>query len=158
MKKTSENMQRMYAIKRESTLKNIQEAIDEIQGLDRIVTKKELIEITGLSSGTFSQEYVKELLKKNKVCQFKERSKVVSEKKKDITEKKYEQLLIENEHLRSKMQDFEIVMDKNNQKYTELQSKFSQLDYENKLLKGKYQQLLEYLNAIGVTLDSIPMI
>ena len=158
MKKTSENMQRMYATKRENTLKNIQEAIDEIQELNRIVTKKELIELTGLSSGTFSQEYVKELLKKNRVCQFQERSKVVSEKKKDISEKKYEQLLIENERLRSKMQDFEIVMDKNNQKYTELQSKFSQLDYENKLLKGKYQQLLEYLNAIGVTLDSIPMI
>ena len=63
-------MQKMYAEKRQRTLSLIQDAIDDIQEDHRIVTKKELMEITGLSSGTFSQPYVKDLLEQNQVCQY----------------------------------------------------------------------------------------
>lgn len=76
MKQPSENMQRMYAAKREKTLALIQGAIDEIEEDHRIVTKKELMALTGLSSGTFSQQHVKELLAKNQVCQFRPLAKV----------------------------------------------------------------------------------
>ena len=70
MKQPSENMQRMYAAKREKTLALIQGAIDEIEEDHSLVTKKGLVALTGLSAGTFSQRHVKELLAKNRVCQF----------------------------------------------------------------------------------------
>ena len=64
MKRTpSDNMQAMYAAKRNETINKISSAIQEIEDDNRIVTKKELISLTGLSSGTFSKPYVLELLK-----------------------------------------------------------------------------------------------
>jgi hypothetical protein len=71
-KTPSDNMKKMYSEKRNSTIKSIQDAIDDIKEDNRIVTKKELMTLTDISSGTFSQEYVKELLKENRVCQFRE--------------------------------------------------------------------------------------
>ena len=112
-KKPSENMKKMYAQKRKATLDKIQSAIDEIQEDNRIVTKKELMELTGISSGTLSQQYVKELLKENKVCQYRETITIDNaDKKKKLEEKSILSLQKENQKLISKMQDFEIVIEK----------------------------------------------
>lgn len=158
-KKPSENMKKMYAQKRKATLDKIQYAIDEIQEDNRIVTKKELMELTGISSGTLSQQYVKELLKENKVCQYRETITIDNaDKKKKLEEKSILSLQKENQKLISKMQDFEIVIEKNDKKYRELQTNYNNLDREYKLLKGKYQQLLEYLEALGANLENLPLI
>lgn len=158
-KKPSENMKKMYSQKRQSTLDKIQKAIDEIQEDNRIVTKKELMDITGISSGTFSQEYVKELLKTNKVCQFRETiTASIDKKKKKLEEESMLALKKENQKLISKMQDFEIVMEQNNKKYNKLKDDYSKLESEHKLLKGKYQQLLEYLDALGANLENLPLV
>lgn len=158
-KKPSENMKKMYAQKRKATLDKIQSAIDEIQEDNRIVTKKELMELTGISSGTLSQQYVKELLKENKVCQYRETITIDNaDKKKKLEEKSILSLQKENQKLISKMQDFEIVIEKNDKKYRELQTNYNNLDREYKLLKGKYQQLLEYLEALGANLENLPLI
>lgn len=158
-KKPSENMKKMYSQKRQSTLDKIQEAIDEIQEDNRIVTKKELMDITGISSGTFSQEYVKELLKANKVCQFRETITVsIDKKKKKLEEESMLALKKENRKLISKMQDFEVVLEQNTKKYNKLKDDYSKLESDHKLLKGKYQQLLEYLDALGANLDYLPLI
>lgn len=85
----------MYKTKQKNTLILIQDAINTINEDNRIVTKKELMELTGLSSGTFSKDYIKELLKENCVCQ-----------------------------------------------YTALKEYYE-------LLKGKHQQILEYMDSIG---------
>lgn len=155
----SENMKKMYAKKRQSTLNKIQSAIDEIQEDNRIVTKKELIEITGLSSGTFSQEYVKELLKENKVCQYRETITMLnSEKRKQLEEKSMMALKKENQKLVSKMQDFEVELERINNKNRVLREDYDKLNTEHILLKGKYQQLLEYLDALGFNLEDLPSI
>lgn len=54
--------------RRAATLEAIQNAIALIKEEGGIVTKKKLIEITGLSNSTFSKQHVKELLEINKVC------------------------------------------------------------------------------------------
>ena len=155
----SENMKKMYLEKRQNTLRKIQDAIDEIQEDNRIVTKKELMSITGISSGTFSQDYVKELLKKNKVCQFRVTTTIsTSQNKKKLEEETILALTKENQKLISKMQDFEIVLEQNNNKYNKLKDEYSKLESDYRLLKGKYQQLLEYLDALGANLDNLPLI
>lgn len=151
-------MQKMYSKKRQTTLNKIQDAINAIQDDNRIVTKRELLELTKISSGTFSQEYVKELLKENQVCQFRNVKVVASEKREKLQQKNYDDLAVENQKLVSKMQDFEIVMERNYKKYTKLKNDYDKLESEHKLLKGKYQQLLEYLDALGANLDSLPLI
>lgn len=158
-KKPSENMKKMYFEKKQNTLRKIQDAIDEIQEDNCIVTKKELMSITGISSGTFSQDYVKELLKKNKVCQFRVTTTIsTSQNKKKLEEETILALTKENQKLISKMQDFEIVLEQNNNKYNKLKDEYSKLESDYRLLKGKYQQLLEYLDALGANLDNLPLI
>ena len=152
-------MKKMYFEKKQNTLRKIQDAIDEIQEDNRIVTKKELMSITGISSGTFSQDYVKELLKKNKVCQFRVTTTIsTSQNKKKLEEETILALTKENQKHISKMQDFEIVLEQNNNKYNKLKDEYSKLESDYRLLKGKYQQLLEYLDALGANLDNLPLI
>ena len=152
-------MKKMYFEKKQNTLRKIQDAIDEIQEDNRIVTKKELMSITGISSGTFSQDYVKELLKKNTVCQFRVTTTIsTSQNKKKLEEETILALTKENQKLISKMQDFEIVLEQNNNKYNKLKDEYSKLESDYRLLKGKYQQLLEYLDALGANLDNLPLI
>ena len=157
-KKPSDNMKKMYAAKRNLTLSKIQEAIDDIHEDNRIVTKKELMEITGLSSGTLSQDYVKKLLRENKVCQFREKRVVNNEKKAQLEKDIIQNLRRENEKLISKIQDFEIAIDQYDQKILRQRDEYEKLEHNHLLLKGKYQQVLEYLDALGVNLDSLPLV
>jgi len=158
MKRTSENMKKMYLDKRAATLAKIQAAIDEIKEDHRIVTKKELMDLTGLSSGTFSQDHVKELLKTNEVCQFRNRKKVRSEILEKNKENKIDDLIIKNQKMASKMQDYELALERANIKYEKLVSGYKELEFEHQLLRGKYQQLLEYLDAMGTNLSNLPLI
>jgi chromosome segregation ATPase len=158
MKRISENMKKMYEEKRAATIIKIQEAIDEIKEDRRIVTKKELMDLTGLSSGTFSQDHVKELLKSNEVCQYRNRRKVRSEVLEKNKSQKIDDLIIGNEKLTSKIQDYELALERLNNKYDKLNSKHIELESEHQLLRGKYQQLLEYLDAMGADLGSLPLI
>ena len=149
MKQPSENMQRMYAAKREKTLALIQGAIDEIEEDHRIVTKKELMALTGLSSGTFSQQHVKELLAKNRVCQFRPLAKV---SQKGIT-----RLSRELQRAQSRLQDLDIALDKSRKQSRKLKEENAELQRQLLLLRGKYQQLLEYLEVLGSDLSGIPL-
>lgn len=65
-----EKRQQYYDRRRTRTMQKVQAGIDQIKAEGREVTKKELMEITGLSTGTFSKDHVKEVLKKNQVCQY----------------------------------------------------------------------------------------
>lgn len=158
MKRTSENMKKMYEKKRANTITKIQEAIDEIKEDHRIVTKKELMDLTGLSSGTFSQDHVKELLKSNEVCQYRNRIKVRSEVLEKNKSQKIDDLIIENQKFISKIQDYEIALERSSNKYDQLNLKYRKLESKHQLLRGKYQQLLEYLDAMGADFGSMPLI
>ncbi len=158
MKPTSNNMKKMYSEKRNSTLDKIQAAIDDIKADHRIVTKKELLELTGLSSGTFSQDHVKELLKSNEVCQYRNRRKVKTEKLQMQKRTLIDNLIIENQKLQSKIQDYQLHLDKKDKKYGKLYDQNQILTQEHLLLRGKYQQLLEYMDALGTDLSNMSLI
>ena len=154
MKQPSENMQRMYAAKREKTLALIQGAIDEIEEDHRIVTKKELMALTGLSSGTFSQQHVKELLAKNRVCQFKPTGKVSQEGRRELNkDAEITRLSRELQRAQSRLQD----LDKSRKQSRKLKEENAELQQQLLLLRGKYQQLLEYLEVLGSDLSGIPL-
>ena len=152
MRPTTEKMQEMYSSKRNSTLDKIQSAIDFIKDESRIVTKKELMELTGLSSGTFSAPHVIELLKENAVCQFAPKLRIDIEKQKTekSKEKEIAQLLSENAKLLSKIQDLSLMLDSKAQKIQALEKESESLKDENALLRGKCQLYLEKLEALGV--------
>ena len=158
-KKPSDNMKQMYSEKRNATLNKIQEAINDIKEDNRIVTKTELMKLTGISSGTFSKDHVKELLKENKVCQYRE-VKTISkqEQRTKIEEETYLALKKENQKLLSKLQDYRNALDLNKKKHQKLLLDYDSLNTEHKLLKGKNQQLMEYLDALGTNLENIPLI
>lgn len=148
--KTSENMQKMYADKRASSTQKVQEAINFIQGENREVTKKELMELTGLSSGTFSQAHIKAILEKNQVCQFKPLKKISIEEKRAETQSEIiERLSKQIKKQESKLQDYDIILEKKINDCKKLKEENKKLDHEYRLLRGKYQELLEYIEILG---------
>ena len=158
MKTPSNNMRNMYEEKRQRTLSLIQNAINDIKEDHRIVTKKELMELTGLSSGTFSQEYVKDLLAKNQVCQFKT-SKAISQEKQEKNQSRIiAELSSENTRLSSQVQSLKIALEKEVSAKKKQSLENEALRNENALLKGKYQQLLEYLEVLGADLSKLPLV
>lgn len=158
MREPSENMRKMYASKREATLARIQEAIDAIQEDHRIVTKKELMALTGLSSGTFSQEHVKELLAKNQVCQYRPTRKVSAVDRRELNkDDEIARLGKELQRAQSRLQDLDIALDKSNKRLQELKAEKEELEQQHLLLRGKYQQLMEILEVLGCDLSEIPL-
>lgn len=144
--------------RRTHTLELIQSAIDDIKAEQSIVTKKKLMDATGLSSGTFSQPYVKKLLEKNKVCQYRETN-IIAPSSQNNSRK---QGMIELEKMiqqkESIIQDYELHIESLNKKIKKATDNYTKISAEYELLSGKYQQLLEYLDALGGDLSSIPMI
>ena len=154
MKKTpSKNMQAMYDAKRSETLQKISDAIREIEDDHRIVTKKELISLTGLSSGTFSKPYVLELLKEKKVCQFRDKRVVLSEKKDKLSIEVISDLSKENDKLKSQIEKLDLQISKLSKRLSEKESDYAALKKDYELLKGRYQILLEKLDILGEKLD-----
>ncbi|MFJ7185582.1 hypothetical protein [Lysinibacillus xylanilyticus] len=151
----STNLKKLQDAKRQETLEKIQHAIDEILEDDDIVTKKKLLELTGLSSATFSKPHVLDLLKKNKVCQFRETVKY--EKSNDTSEVEQLQKLIinlekKNALLMSKLQDKDI-------KISLLREKNEKLENDYSMILGKLHLILKRIDMldidIGIDLDEI---
>ena len=120
---------------RKNTLSVIQNAIDELNILHEEVTKSKLMEMTGLSSATFSKEHVKALLKENKVCQFKD----VRSVERQIMEEKYftmetAELLIRQKRAEARRVDMELSRDKYKELYEKAKRQRETLANENELL------------------------
>ena len=81
-----------------------------------------------------------------------------NEKKFQLEKDIIQSLRRENEKLISKIQDFEIAIDEYDQKILRQRDEYDKLEHNHLLLKGKYQQVLEYLDALGVNLDSLPLV
>ena len=145
--------EQMYEEKRQRTETLIQNAIDDIKADGREVTKKELILVTGLSSGTFSTDRVKEILKKNKVCQFRTPEDLHIAKTNKIKAKSADDMLREINRLKSKVQDAKLQHDLDSKRLDKLEQSNKDLVRENMLLRGKYQTLLEYLDARGIAIN-----
>ena len=148
----SEGMERMYAQKKKNTCDKVKRAIKEIKSQGRIVTKKELQELTHLSAPTFSKEYVKEILKQEKVCQFREIQHVDPEKN-DL--KTVELLSRELKQTKNQKKDLELRCEYLENLVEKLQKKTDEQDEDLKRLKGRYQQSLEYLEVLGADMDKM---
>lgn len=143
-------LQKKQDATRQVTLKKIQAAIDELRENSEEVTKKRLIEITGLAASTFSKNHVKDLLQSNEVCQFKPR----------VTSEQNAQDLIQKHYAASSDQkDKEIALLK--QKLAKaildadaLKEKYTELDDQYKRLLGRYHSLQRKCFNLGID-DSV---
>lgn len=150
----NEGLKKVYAEKRERTTNLIIEAIESIQKSGKEVRRKDLIEMTGLSSGTFSQDYVKEILKEYKVCQYKN-LKTIEEKREMSLVEENSKIINENNKLSSQVQTLSIDNDRLRNNVKEAEDKYKELEEEHMLLRGKFQQALEQLDAMGIKIDEI---
>lgn len=137
------------------TINKVQEAIDDIKQDGGIVTRKLLLEKTGLSNSTFSKPHVKDVLEANSVCQFATKKKAPSATKEDVTKNLYkeiEKLKRENNVLASKLQDKEIKAKSYKQDYVELSNNYAMLLSKLHLVMKKVD---EYGIDIGIDFDNL---
>ena len=150
----SDGMKKMYQEKKDRTCKKVRDAIHLIKNEGRRVTKKELFEITGLSPATFSKEYIKEILKDEQVCQFR----VIKQAGPTSNELKTIEILSRDlEQLKHQKQDLELENESIKQRLDQLSKINSKNEEDLKLLEGRYQQALEYLEVLGADLSKLPV-
>lgn len=144
-------LKKQQELKRQETLNKIKDAIEEIQFEDGIVTKKKLIELTGLSNSTFSKPHVKKLLKERKVCQYRETMVVQEHKWKndnDSLNKKIDKLKRENIKLKNDIVSKEI-------KINMLEEELKEKEDNYRRLLGRVHQLTRIAEANGIDLEKI---
>lgn len=137
--------------KRNETLEKIQSCIYEIKEFNGVVTKKKLIEMTGYSASTFSKEHVKELLKKNKVCQFKDVDKIVDPNKR--SKKAIQQLENLNIKLNKKVVKLESELLKKDERIYTLENELEDLKRKYSLILGKNHTLNRKAELKGIKLE-----
>lgn len=137
------------------TKRKVQEAIDIILKEEGVVTKKKLLELTGLSPATFSKPHVKEVLKINKVCQFKTKNTIKKSHDEMVAEQLYlkiTKLEKEKNMLLSKLQDKEIIVLKYKSQYNELEENYN-------IILGKIHIIMRKLDEncidIGIDFDNL---
>lgn len=127
------------------TITKVQNAINELQSEGFIVTRKLLLERTGLSNSVLSKNHIKEVLKNNKVCQYAIKRKFISKNESDVllelnkANKKIEQL-------EKKVKDLENKLAKEKVKYHEVKD-------TNEILRGELFLLKEKASLKGLDLD-----
>ncbi len=145
-------MQAMYAKKREDTINLIRDAIHAMKGFGEHVTKKNLMERAGVSSGTLSKPYVLEVLEAEGVCQFE--GKTNSLRMKTI-DREYGELVKETEMMRRRIKKLdERIMDLQRQKDA-INKQLANIKAGNAILRGQRQMLMERLESVGVSLGEI---
>ena len=155
-KKPSDNMKKMYEAKRKETSQKIIAAIKELQSDGGVVTRKKIIDMTGVSSGTLSQEYIKDIFREYQVLQF---AKEVSTSKKDTNrDASIDSLSAEIGALKSKLQDYEQALELKQKQLDKALAELSESKNSYQLLSGKYQQLLEYIDSVGGDLKFLHLI
>lgn len=140
------NLKELQKAKRIATINKIQEAIDDIKHDGGVVTKKRLIDLTNLSSATFSKSHVLEVLKANEVCQFKNTIKKEGNIKEEHIEqlaKKIKKLEREKNLLMSKLQDKDIAINKYKVDYHNLNENYM-------LILGKLHSLMKKIEILDI--------
>ena len=145
--KRLEHMTALNARRKQDTLAKIRDAVDMLRETGAKVTRKALIDETGLSSATFSKPYVKELLKELKVLQFEDRTAVKAgiDIKKLIRENREKDAEIarlkqQKDSIAAKMNTLQL-------KIEERDEAIKQYEHEEMVLRGQVQSLLEQLVA-----------
>ena len=140
-----DSLKKLQDEKRSQTLFKIQEVIDELKNDSAEVTKKKLIEMTGYSASSFSKQHVKDLLKRNKVCQYKEKLKVKPIKE-DVSVR-YEKSL---EKANSEISRLKAVIVSKDIKINELEMSQKELQDKYEILLGQLHQITKKAHLKGI--------
>ena len=145
----TDRMKAMYDRKKKETVKKIAAAIDDLQDAGQMVTKKALMDATGLASSTFSQPHVIELLKRRRVCQFESHA-LVTEQSDQARDQEIRRLLQEVEKLKNRNSQ---LADQNNYLRNMIERRIdenAELKRTLAQLRGRYQMCLERMDNAGI--------
>lgn len=135
-RKLNDSLKKRQERLRKETIKKVESAIKELQQEGFIVSIKLLIERTGLSRSTLNKPHVLEVLKKYKVCRYRNK-KIVSYSR----EKEIEQILKELEkrnydHQRQ-IEKLTVQLENKEEKIKRLENELNDRKKECELLRGK---------------------
>ena len=147
-------MQRMYEEKKQETVKKIKAVIGERRKNGLPITRKNIMEDAGVSSGTLSKPYIIDLLREEKVCQFAVTQQVKTENG-SYAAQELSRALKDIRLMKSKIASMEAKNDKLLRQKKELTEKNKDLTNINSLLRGQRQLLLERLDSAGISVGNI---
>lgn len=127
----------------------VQEAINKLREEGAIITGAALAEITGLAQSTFYTKHVEAVLKKNKVCKFKDRVVIAAEKNNEQLIEELSKKLEKTNKLVTKLTQ---EMEKQKQKYFKLQADHIQENEDYQLLLGKWHTLIKKAKIAGINI------
>ena len=130
------------ANQRFETIKKVNDAIDVLEMQQAKVTKKALMELTGLSSATFSKKHIIAVLQKRGVCQFTSIKKV-NYKSFNYTQDELAQII----KLEKRILKLESLLVQKDVKLSSLKAEFIDLERKYELALGTIHELhkkLEY--------------
>lgn len=128
-----------------TTIDKVQTAIADLQAEGFIVTRKLLLERTGLSNSVLSKQHIKDVLKENRVCQYAVKKKIKTEGNADIllelnkSNKKIESL-------EEKVKDLENKLNKEKVEYYKMKE-------ANEILRGELHLLKQKAKLKGIVLE-----
>lgn len=147
-------MQKMYEEKKQETIKKIRAVIRERRKNSLPITRKNIVEDAGVSSGTLSKPYIIDLLREEKVCQFAVTQQVKTENG-SYAAQELSRALKDIRLMRSKISSMEAQNNKLLRQKKELTDKNKELTDTNTLLRGQRQLLLERLDSAGISVGNI---
>lgn len=128
-----------------TTINKVQTAIDELQAQGFIVTRKQLLERTGLSNSVLSKPHIKEVLKENKVCQYSIKRKVNITNDNDI--------LLELSKANKKIGKLEAKIKDLENKLNKEKVEYYKTKESNEILRGELHILKQKAKLRGLVLD-----
>ena len=146
MKKRSlpQSLEQKQLDQRQATIDKVQQAIDELKAEKAIVKIKKLVEVTGLSRSVFNKDHIKEVLKKNQVCQYEPKNLL------DITPSDDERMIT----LEKKLIFMTAKFNDEYKRRLRIQKEKEELEEDYQLLLGKYHRVVANARNYGVPVDS----
>ena len=150
--KRTENMIKCTENKKNETIEKVEAAIKLIKSQGKEVTRKDLLEEAGVSSAVLSKPHMKEILKKHQVLMYKPTF-VAEQKGGESYNQMNKQLITIEKKIQKKdhqIEDLKAVIETKKKYIDKLNNEIKQLNYENEILRGKNQRILEYLYRNGM--------
>jgi DNA-binding transcriptional MocR family regulator len=150
MRKLPDTLSQKQEETKKETAYKIQKAIDELQSEGYIVSRKLLLERTGLSNSVLSKKHCIEVLKENSVCQYAIRKKI-SKTNANIDKKLEVELnkaLIKIEKLEKEKKDLQAKLN------AEKVERYA-LKENNEILRGQMQLLYHLASERGIDLEKL---
>jgi chromosome segregation ATPase len=146
--------------KKAETLKKVSLAIDTIKCTGDKVTRKGILEISNVSNAVLSKTYVKDLLKEEQVLMY-EPKKQLQKPGTDTyrsLQRQNEQLQMQVDQLNHKLSDSKAEVFQKEQCINKIREQIEELEIDRQRLRGKVQNLLEYIKRKGLDDETIAIL